>query len=233
MPADSTTFAWLSAEDWQSIWLTLWTAALAVIAILPFGMAMAWFLARRSWPGKSFIETLIAMPLVLPPVATGLILLKLLGRRGPIGSWLYEHFDLDIAFTWRAIIIALGVMSFPLLVRSLRTAFEEVPTRLEQIASTLGRSPWNVFFTITLPLARRGITAGIVLAFARALGEFGATIMLAGLITGKTSTLALSIYQHVQTGNDEHAMKLLGVCLVIAFIALWISEKLCRPALRA
>jgi len=217
-----------STEDWQSIWLTVWTAALAILVILPPGMAMAWLLARRSWPGKSIVETLIALPLVLPPVATGLILLKLLGRRGPLGGWLYEQFGLDIAFTWRAVVIALGVMSFPLLVRSLRTAFEEVPVRLENIASTLGRSPWSVFWTISLPLARRGIAAGLVLSFARALGEFGATIMLAGLITGKTSTLALSIYQNVQTGNDDHAMKLLLVCLIIAFAALWISEKLSR-----
>lgn len=217
-----------TAEDWQSIWLTVWTAALAVAVILPPGLAMAWLLARRRWRGKSLVETLVALPLVLPPVATGLILLKLLGRRGPLGGWLHEHFGLDIAFTWRAIVVALGVMSFPLLVRSLRTAFEEVPVRLEHIARTLGRSPWNVFWTITIPLARRGIAAGLVLSFARALGEFGATIMLAGLISGKTATLALSIYQHVQTGNDAHAMKLLTVCLIIAFVALWISEVLSR-----
>lgn len=213
-------------EDWQSIWLTLWTAAVAVTAILPPGMAVAWWLARKQWPGKSLVETVIALPLVLPPVATGLILLKLLGRNGPLGGWLFAHFGLDIAFTWRAVVIALGVMSFPLLVRSLRTAFEEVPIRLENVASTLGRTPWNVFWTITLPLARRGVAAGLVLSFARALGEFGATIMLAGLISGKTSTLSLSIYQHVQTGNDAQAMKLLVVCLIIAFVALWISEKL-------
>lgn len=216
----------LGREDWQSIWLTLWTAAVAITAILPPGMAVAWLLARRQWPGKSLVETVIALPLVLPPVATGLILLKLLGRNGPLGGWLYSHFGLDIAFTWKAVVIALGVMSFPLLVRSLRTAFEEVPVRLENVASTLGRSSWNVFWTITLPLARRGVAAGLVLSFARALGEFGATIMLAGLISGKTSTLSLSIYQLVQTGNDTQAMKLLAVCLVIAFIALWISEKL-------
>ena len=218
----------LTAEDWQAIWLTLWTAALAVAAILPPAMALAWLLARKEWRGKSIVETLIALPLVLPPVATGLILLKLVGRRGPIGSWLHEQFNLDVAFTWRGVVLALAVMAFPLLARSLRTAFEEVPARLEAIARTLGRSPWNVFWTITVPLARRGIAAGLILSFARALGEFGATIMVAGLITGKTSTLALSIYQHVQTGNDEHAMRLLVVCLVIAFVAVWVSELLAR-----
>ena len=218
----------LSLEDWQSIWLTVWTAALAVVVILPAGMALAWLLARKRWPGKSLVETAVALPLVMPPVATGLILLKLLGRRGPIGGWLHEQFNVDVAFTWRAIVVALGVMAFPLLVRSLRTAFEEVPARLENIARTLGRSPWNVFWTITIPLARRGIAAGLVLSFARALGEFGATIMVAGMITGKTSTLALSIYQHVQTGDDDHAMRLIVVCLIIAFGALWISERLLR-----
>ena len=218
----------LSLEDWQSIWLTVWTAAVAIAAILPAGMALAWLLARKYWPGKSLVETAVALPLVMPPVATGLILLKVLGRRGPLGGWLHEHFNVDVAFTWRAIVVALGVMAFPLLVRSLRTAFEEVPARLENIARTLGRSPWNVFWTITIPLARRGIASGLVLSFARALGEFGATIMVAGMITGKTSTLALSIYQHVQTGDDAHAMRLILVCLVIAFIALWISERLLR-----
>lgn len=217
-----------SNEDWWSIWLTIWTAALAIFIILPPATTIAWLLARRHWLGKSIVETIISMPLVLPPVATGLILLKLFGRRGPIGAWLYDNFNLDIAFTWRAIVVALAVMSFPLLVRSLRTAFEEVPIRYEQIASTLGRPPWQVFFTISLPLAKRGIIAGIILSFARALGEFGATIMLAGLISGKTSTLALSIYQHVNIGDDAHALRLLSFSIIIAFIALFISEKLSR-----
>lgn len=218
----------LSLEDWQSIWLTVWTAALAVVLILPPGLLLAWWLARKEWRCKTLVETLVALPLVLPPVATGLILLKLVGRRGPIGGWLHAQFGADIAFTERGVVLALGVMAFPLLVRSLRTAFEEVPVRLEQVARTLGRTPWNVFWTITLPLARRGVAAGLVLSFARALGEFGATIMVAGLISGKTSTLALSIYQHVQTGDDDHAMKLLVVCVVIAFVALWISELLIK-----
>ena len=218
----------LTTEDWSAIWLTVWTAALGVVLILPPGLALGWLLARKRWPGKSLVETLIALPLVLPPVATGLLLLKLVGRRGLVGGWFHERFGIDIAFTQAAVVLALGVMAFPLLVRSLRTAFEEVPVRLENIARTLGRSPWNVFWTITLPLARRGVAAGVVLSFARALGEFGATIMVAGLITGKTATLALSIYQHVQTGDDAHAMRLLGVCLVIAFAALWFSELLSR-----
>ncbi len=215
-----------TAEEGQALWLTIWTAAVAVALILPAGLALAWILARRQWPGKSLVETLVALPLVLPPVATGLILLKLFGRKGPLGGWLHEQWGLDILFTRAAVVLALGVMAFPLLVRGLRTAFEEVPARLENVARTLGRSPWNVFWTITLPLARRGVAAGVVLAFARALGEFGATIMVAGFVSGKTSTLALSIYQHVQMGEDGPALRLLVASLVIAFAALWLSERL-------
>lgn len=214
----------LSNDDWGAVWLTLWTAALGVSLILPPGIALAWLLARWDWPGKSLVETFVALPLVLPPVATGLILLKLCARRGPLGGWLHREFGFDLAFTEWAVVLALGVMSFPLLVRSLRTAFEEVPVRLENVARTLGRSPWNVFWTVTLPLARRGAAAGVVLSFARALGEFGATMMVAGLIAGRTNTLSLSIYQHVQTGQDAAALRLLGVCVIMAFAALWLSE---------
>lgn len=217
-----------TTEDWQAIWLTLWTAALALVVILPPGLALAWLLARKQWMGKALVEAFVALPLVLPPVATGLILLKVFGRRGPIGGWLHDSFGLDIAFTWRGVVLALAVMAFPILARSLRAAFEAVPVRLENIARTLGRTPWNVFWTITLPLASRGIASSLVLSFARALGEFGATIMVAGMITGKTTTLALSIYQNVQTGHDDHAIRLLVVCLIIAFTAVLISERLSR-----
>src|SRR4029077_12825811 len=148
--------------------------------ILPFGLAAAWMLARYDWTGKSVLETLISLPLVVPPVATGPNLLKLLGRRGTIGGFFHEQLDLDIVFTWRGVLIALGVMSFPLLVRSARVAFEEVNPRLEQIARTMGAGHVRVFFTITAPLALRGILGGMILSFARALGEFGATIMVAG-----------------------------------------------------
>ena len=215
-------------EDWQIIWFTTWVSALSVVLIIPPGLVVAWLLARFRWPGKSLVETLVALPLVMPPVATGLILLKLLGRRGPVGGWLHQTLGVDIVFTSAAVVVALAVMSFPLLVRSARTAFEEVPARLEDIARTLGRGPWMVFWTISLPLARRGLAAGVVLAFARALGEFGATIMVAGFIMGKTTTLSLAIYQSVQIGEDSHALRLLAVCVVMAFGALWVSEKLSR-----
>ena len=218
----------MNAEDWQLIRFTLGMAALSTLLLLPVGLALAWLLARKQWFGKSLVETLVSLPLVLPPVATGLILLKLLGRRGPIGGFLHERFGLEIAFTWIGVVVALAVMSLPLLVRSARVAFEQVPPRLEQVAATLGAGPWRVFFTVTLPLAGRGILAGTVLAFARALGEFGATIMLAGNIPGQTSTLSLTIYQSVQTGDDQRAYALLIVSAVIAFGALWTSEWLLR-----
>jgi len=218
----------MTAEEWQIVWFTAWVSALSTLAILPFGLALAWALARRDWPGKSLVETFVSLPLVMPPVATGLILLKILGRRGAIGGFLHNQLNLDIIFTWRAVLIALGVMSFPLLVHFARVAFEEVNPRLEQIARTLGASGWRVFFTITIPLAARGIIAGMILAFARALGEFGATIMVAGNIPGKTSTLSLSIFQDVQLGDDTHAFRLLGVSVVMAFVAVWCSQLLMR-----
>jgi molybdate transport system permease protein len=214
----------MSAEAWQVTWFTLGIGALSTALILPFGVALAWVLARRDWPGKSFVETLVALPLVIPPVATGLLLLKLLGRRGPIGGWLETHLGWEIVFNWPAVVIATAVMSFPLLVRTARVAFEGVSPRLEQVARTLGAGPGRVFLTITLPLAQRGLIAGVMLAFARALGEFGATIMVAGYIPGKTATLSLSIYHLVQLGRDEDAFVLLGISIVIAFGAVWLSE---------
>ncbi len=218
----------MTVEAWQVVWFTAWVSALSTLIILPFGLGAAWLLARRDWFGKSVVETLISLPLVLPPVATGLILLKLLGRRGPLGGFLHDTLGLEIIFTWRAVLIALAVMSFPLLVRSARVAFEEVNPRLEQIARTLGAGEWRVFWTITAPLAWRGIAGGMLLAFARALGEFGATIMIAGNIPGQTSTLSLDIFQSVQLGQDGHSLRLLGVSVLLAFTAVWTSEWLTR-----
>jgi molybdate transport system permease protein len=218
----------MTLGEWQIVWFTAWVSALSTLVILPFGLALAWALARRDWPGKSIVETLVSLPLVMPPVATGLILLKLFGRRGAIGGFLHDRLNFDVIFTWRAVLLALSVMSLPLLVRSARVAFEEVNPRLEQIARTLGSGGWRVFFTITVPLAARGIVAGMILAFARALGEFGATIMVAGSIPGKTQTLSLTIFQDVQIGQDSSAFRLLGVSVVLAFAAVWFSEFLLR-----
>ncbi len=204
--------------------LTLRTAALATILILPPGLLVSWLLARFRWRGKSIIETLVALPLVMPPVATGLILLELFGKRGAIGKWL----PFDVVFTWRAVVLAMVVMSFPLFVRAARVAFEEVNPRFEQIARTLGARGTRVFLTITMPLAARGIVSGMLLAFARAIGEFGATILVAGNIPGRTSTLSLAIYDHVQLGRDDEAFKLVGIAVVIAFTAVWITEAFLR-----
>jgi molybdate transport system permease protein len=214
----------MGIEDWQIVWFTAWVSALSTILILPFGLAVAWLLARYRFPGTTLVETLVSLPLVMPPVATGLILLKLLGRRGAIGHFLHENLNLDIVFTWRAVVVALGVMSFPLLVRSARIAFEGISPRLEQVARTLGAGDLRVFATITVPLASRGILGGMLLSFARALGEFGATIMVAGNIPGQTSTLSLSIFQSVQLGQDTVAFRLLGISTALAFIAVWTSE---------
>lgn len=217
----------MSAQEWQIVWFTAWVSALSTIVILPFGLGAAWLLARHRWPGKSIVETFISLPLVMPPVATGLILLELFGKHG-IGGFFHNHFGFDIIFTWRAVLVALAVMSFPLLVRSARVAFEGVNPRLEQIARTLGAGNFRVFFTISVPLARRGIVSGMLLAFARALGEFGATIMVAGNIPGKTSTLSLTIFQSVQDFQDTEAFRLLGVSVALAFAAVWGSEWVMR-----
>jgi molybdate transport system permease protein len=218
----------MSASEWQILGLTLRTATLATLLIVPPGLTVAWLLARKRWRGKSLVETLVALPLVMPPVATGLILLELLGRRGPIGGWLHRVFDFDIVFTWRAVVVAMMVMSFPLLVRAARVAFEEVDPRLEQIARTLGAREPRVLFTITLPLAVRGIASGMLLAFARAIGEFGATILVAGNIPGRTSTLSLAIYNLVQLGRDGEAFRLLAIAVLVAFTAVWITEAFLR-----
>lgn len=218
----------MSAAEWEILALTLRTAALATLLIVPPGLAVAWLLARYRWRGKSLVETLVALPLVMPPVATGLILLQLLGRRGPIGGWLHRVFDVDVVFTWRAVVAAMMVMSFPLLVRAARVAFEEVNPRFEQIARTLGASDARAFATITLPLAARGIVSGMLLAFARAIGEFGATILVAGNIPGRTTTLSVAIYNFVQLGRDADAFRLLAFSVVLAFAAVWIAEAFLR-----
>lgn len=209
---------------------TLLVAALSTLLILPPGLALAWLLARGTWRGKTLVETLVSLPLVIPPVATGLVLLKLFGRKGPLGWLLTQCFGLEIVFTWKAVVLATAVMSFPLLVRGARVAFEEVSSRYEETALTLGASPWRLFWSVTLPLARRGLLAACVISFARALGEFGATIMVAGMIPGETVTLALGIYHEVQLGNDASALLLLLLSAALAFGAMLLSSRLVRRA---
>jgi len=213
--------------DWPAIELSLGAALLAVAINLVPGVALAWLLARRAWPGKALVETVVTLPLVLPPVATGLILLEWLGRRGWIGSWLHAA-NIDIVFTWKGVVAAMAVMSFPFVVRNARVALEGVSVRVEQVAATLGASSWRVAWTITLPLARRGIVAGAVMAFARALGEFGATILVAGNIPGSTTTISTSIYTAILLGHDAEADALIGVSIALAFAAILVSELLLR-----
>ena len=216
-----------SFETWQITLFSIAVGLASTLLILPFGIALAWLFARKDWPLKSVIETAVLLPLVMPPVSTGLILLKIFGRRSPLGQWLYER-GIEIVFNWKGVLIAMSVMSFPLLVRSVRTSFAEVNPRLEQIAATLGASPLRIFFVITIPLAYKGIVAGALLAFSRALGEFGATILLAGNIPGKTQTLSLAIYNYVQLGKDSDAYVLLGITVALAFLFVWCSEWLLR-----
>jgi molybdate transport system permease protein len=216
------------AETLHITLFTLGIALLSTVLILPPGIALGWLLARRRWPGKALVETLVALPLVIPPVATGLVLLKVFGKHGTLGALCQRVFGVEIVFTWKAVVIATASMSLPLLVRAARVAFEEVPERLEQVARTLGAGPWRTFFAVSLPLARRGLAAGTVMAFARALGEFGATVMVAGMIPGETVTLALGIYHEVQLGHDGPALVLLGVSVALAFAALATSEWLLR-----
>lgn len=216
-----------SADTWQVTLFSIAVGLASTLLILPFGITLAWLFARKEWPLKSLFETIVLLPLVMPPVSTGLILLKIFGRRSPVGQWLYQM-GFEIVFNWKGVLIAMAVMSFPLFVRSVRISFAEVNPRLEQIAATLGASPLRIFFVITIPLAYKGIVAGALLAFSRALGEFGATILLAGNIPGRTQTLSLAIYNFVQLGKDPEAYVLLGITVVLAFLFVWISEWLLR-----
>ena len=214
--------------------ITLFTiacAAGATLLMVPPGLAVAWVLARRRFVGRTVVETIVSLPLVMPPVATGLLLLMLFSRRGPLGTML-DRFGIQIVFTWKAVVLAMALMGFPMLVRTVRAGFENVDLRYEQVAATLGASPMRTFVTITLPLAWPSVVAGAMLGFARAVGEFGATIVVAGSIPGVTRTLAVAIYGYTETGQDARALELLGVSAAIGFGALWLSNRLAerRPA---
>jgi molybdate transport system permease protein len=212
-----------TGEDLGIVLLTLRVAGVATALLLVPGVLAGLGLARYRGPGRGALETLLSLPLVLPPTAIGIVLLEALSPRRSLGAWLAAH-GLELVFTWRGAVLAAMVMASPLLVRSARTAFEEVDPRLVGIARTLGCSPVRAFLRVTLPLARRGILAGVVLAFSRALGEFGATIMVAGNIPGRTRTLALAIFHDNQIGRDDRALLLAGVTAALAFGALWIAE---------
>jgi len=218
-------------SDLSILLLTLRVAAIATLVILPVGIFAAWRLSRREGAVRTLAETLLSLPLVLPPTAVGLLLLEALRRSGPLGR-LLDRLGIEVLFTWKAVVLATAVMSFPLLVRPARTAFEEVDPRLLAMGRSLGSGPLAVFRRVALPLAWRGILAGTLLAFSRALGEFGATIMIAGSIPGRTQTMALAIFQRNQIGQDDASMRLVGITVVISFLIVWTTEFITRRRTR-
>lgn len=224
------TYLGLAPDDWRAVWLSVRISAAAILLSLPAGVALGWLLARKTFPGKAAVETLVSLPLVLPPVVTGLLLLYLLGPRSVIGSSLQDSLDVRLAFTWRAAVIAIAVVGFPLLVRSVRVAFEGIDPRLYQVARSLGAKPLDAFWAVSLPLARHGVIAGLVLAFARGLGEFGATMMFAS-IRPETTTLAIQVYVlHNQPGDVSEARmwRVVLASVLLAFSSLVVSEYFVR-----
>lgn len=210
--------------------LVLFTVAVATVAtllILAPGVAVAYALARWEGPGRGVVETVLALPMVLPPTAVGLVLLELLAVNGPLGRVL-DGWGVEVVFTPKAVVLASAVMAFPLLVRSARTGFEEVDPRLVAVARTLGDSRVRAFFRVTLPLAWRGVLVGALLAFSRALGEFGATVLVAGNIPGRTQTLSLAIFHRTQLGEDAEALRLAGIAALLAFAAVYATEGVTR-----
>lgn len=219
----------LSATQMDVLMLSLRVAATATVISLPLGFGVAWFLARSNWRGKLLIDALVHVPLVLPPVVTGYLLLSTLGPNTFIGAWLQDTFGLMFAFNWKGAAIAGGVMGFPLMVRPIRLSLEALDPRIEQAAATLGASPVWVRLTVTLPLALPGILAGVVLAFARAIGEFGATITFVSNIPGETRTLPIAIYTFIQMpGGEERARMLIIIAVTVSLIALVASELIAR-----
>lgn len=219
----------LTEPEWQAVLLSLKVSSLAVALSLPFGVFFAWLLVRVKFPGKALLDSVLHLPLVLPPVVVGYLLLISMGRRGFIGEWLYDWFGLTFAFSWRGAVLAAAVMSFPLMVRAISLALEGVDIRLEQAARTLGAGRWRVFLTITLPLTLPGIIVGTVLAFARSLGEFGATITFVSNIPGETRTIPSAMYTLIQTpGGEGAAARLCIISIVLALVSLLVSEWLAR-----
>ncbi|HOE97131.1 MAG TPA: molybdate ABC transporter permease subunit [Candidatus Sumerlaeota bacterium] len=219
----------LTPLEWSALLLSLKVAGGCVLVSVVPGVALGWLLARRRFPGKAVVDALVHAPLVIPPVVTGVLLLAVFGRRAPLGAWLEQTFGLSLAFTWQGAVLASAVMGFPLLVRAVRLAMELVDRRLEEAARTLGAGRWRTFFSITLPLALPGFLTGCVLAFARSLGEFGATITFAGSVAGETQTIPLAVYGTLQTPGAEAAtLRLSLLSILLALAALLVSEFLAR-----
>jgi molybdate transport system permease protein len=219
----------LSPIEIEALSLSLRVAFWSMLWSLPAGIAMAWLLARTEFPGKAIVDVAVHLPLVVPPVVVGYVLLVVLGRRGAVGSWLYDDFGITIIFTWKGAAVASAVMAFPLVVRAIRLSIEAVDRRLEAAARTLGAGPIRAFFTVTLPLTAPGILVGAILGFARSLGEFGATITFVSNIPGETRTLPIALYTLVQApGGEAAAMRLVAVSVALAFAALLASELVAR-----
>jgi molybdate transport system permease protein len=219
----------LSHAEIEALSLSIKVAAVCTLLIIVPAILVAWLLAKKEFFGKSLLDGLVHIPLILPPVVPGFLLLMLLGSQGLVGHWLKQHFGITIAFTWLGAAIASAVMGFPLMVRSTRLAMSQIDRKLELAAQSLGASQWRVFFTITLPLAMPGIVTGLILAFSRSLGEFGATITFVGNIEGETRTLPLAIYTYTQMpGGDMIAMRLVVISILIALSALIVSNLLER-----
>lgn len=219
----------LSPDEWEAIRLSLRVATVGTLASLPFGLLIAYALARWRFPGKFLVDGIVYLPLVLPPVVTGYLLLLLFGRRGPLGEFFNNYFGIVFSFRWTGAALAAAVMGFPLMVRAIRLSFEATDRRLEDAARTLGANSLTVFFTVVLPLALPGILAGFILAYARALGEFGATITFVSNIPGETRTLPTAIYTYTQVpGGDANAARLVAVAIILSLVALIVSEYLSR-----
>jgi molybdate transport system permease protein len=218
---------------WPALWLSLKVAGWATAIDLVLGVAVGYALARLRFPGRDVLDSLLTLPMVLPPTVLGYYLLVLLGQRGPVGAWLHAHFGVTLIFSWQGAVIAAAIVAFPLVFKPARAAFEAVDGQLEGAARVLGVSEAGVFFRVTLPLARRGILAGALLAFARALGEFGATLMVAGSIPGQTQTLSIAIYEAVQAGQDEVANTLVLITSAVCIVVLLVATRLNRGAPRA
>lgn len=215
--------------DFSALQLTLKVACWATLFALVLGSAAGLVVAKGRWPGKRLLEALLTLPMVLPPTVLGYYLIVVLGRNAPMGRWLHTHFDVTLMFTWQGAVVAATVVAFPLVFTSARAAFESVPPDFERAARVLGANEVKVFFHVTLPLAMRGITAGAMLAFARAMGEFGATLMIAGNIPGKTQTLSMAIYDAVQSGNDALANTLVLTISALCVFILVVASRLLNP----
>lgn len=215
----------LTPAEAQALWLSLKTGLTGALFSLPLGLLVAWALSRKRFPGRFALDIAVHLPLVMPPVVTGYLLLLAFGNRGPVGGWLEENLGLVLAFNWKGAALAAAIMGFPLLVRALRLSFDAVDMKLEEAARTLGSSPWNVFRSVTLPLIMPGLLTGMLLAFARGLGEFGATITFVANIPGETQTLPIALYSALQSpGGEIRALRLLVLSIALAVGALAASE---------